>query len=321
MPAYPQSVPNSPATKPLTIAVVGPTASGKSTLALNLAAALGGEIVNFDSLQLYRGFDIGSAKTPPEERGGVPHYLLDVLDPQQSYSAGEYAVLARRAITEILGHRRLPILVGGTGFYLRATLTGLPELPSRDEPLRERLQRREERRPGSLQRLLNRLEPAAAQRIHSNDVQKLIRALEIRLLTGQALPRPSPEAAFCVLKLGLRPQRALLTERIERRTTLMFAGGLLDEVSRLLAQGHTGGEKPFEALGYRQALLHLRGKCTLAGAMEDTVVATRQYAKRQQTWFRQEADIHWLDGFGDDSAIQRQAMELAKNWLATQGHR
>ena len=286
--------------------VVGPTGSGKSALAICLAQHFGGEIVNCDSLQLYRGFDIGTAKTPPGERRGVPHHLFDVLTPQESYSAGEYAREARKVIAEIAGRGRLPIVVGGTGFYLRALLKGLPVLPGRDERLRERLRERERLRPGILHRLLTRIEPRAAARIHANDVQKTMRALEVRLLTLQALPPPAaarPLEGYAVIQLGLDPDRAALQQRLEARTRLMFQTGLIEEVQALLAQGATGNEKPFEALGYKQALLHLRGALRLEQAVESTIVETRQYGKRQRTWFHRDPEIHWLAGFGEDGAI------------------
>ena len=292
--------------------VVGPTGSGKSALALCLAQQFGGEIVNCDSLQLYRGFDIGTAKTPPGDRRGIPHHLFDVLTPQESYSAGEYAREARRVVAEISGRRRLPIVVGGTGFYLRALLEGLPLLPGRDERLRERLVARERHRPGSLHRLLTRLEPGSAARIHGNDVQKTMRALEVRLLTQQPLPPPVEAHAlegFAVIKLGLDPDRAALQQRLEHRTRAMFANGLLEEVRGLLAAGASGNEKPFEALGYKQALLHLRSGLALEQAIESTIVETRQYAKRQRTWFRRDPEIRWLSGFGDDPEILAQATQ------------
>ena len=298
--------------------VVGPTGSGKSALALCLAEQFGGEIVNCDSLQLYRGFDIGTAKTLPGERRGIPHHLFDVLTPQESYSAGEYAREARKVIAEIAGRGRLPIVVGGTGFYLRALLEGLPVLPGRDERLRESLQNRERLRPGSLHRLLTRVEPGAAARIHANDVQKTMRALEVRLLTQQALPPPAEAQAlegYAVIKLGLDPDRAALQQRLETRTRAMFAHGLLEEVRGLLAHEAAGNEKPFEALGYKQALLHLRGALTLEQAIESTILETRQYAKRQRTWFRRDPEIRWFTGFGDDAEILAQATQADINAL------
>jgi len=298
--------------------VVGPTGSGKSALALCLAKQFGGEVVNCDSLQLYRGFDIGTAKTLPGERRGIPHHLFDVLTPQESYSAGEYAREARNVIAEIAGRGRLPIVVGGTGFYLRALLEGLPVLPGRDERLRESLQKRERLRPGSLHRFLTRLEPGAAARIHANDVQKTMRALEVRLLTQQALPPPAEAQAlegYAVIKLGLDPDRAALQQRLETRTRAMFAHGLLEEVRGLLAEEATGNEKPFEALGYKQALLHLGGVLTLEQAIESTIIETRQYAKRQRTWFRRDPEIRWFTGFGDDAEVLAQATQADINAL------
>ncbi len=203
-------------------------------------------------------------------------------------------------------------MVGGTGFYLRALLEGLPVLPGRDERLRERLLERERLRPGSLHRLLTRLEPGAAARIHAHDLQKITRALEVRLLTQQALPPPTKAHAlegYAVIKLGLDPDRAALQERLEKRTRVMFQAGLIEEVQGLLSGGATGQEKPFEALGYKQALLHLRGALTLQQAVESTIVETRQYAKRQRTWFRRDPDIRWLSGFGDDAGILAEATQ------------
>jgi len=273
-----------------------------------------GEIVNCDSLQLYRGFDVGTAKTPMAARRDIPHHLFDVLEPANGYSAGDYARLARQTISEISARHRLPIVVGGAGFYLRALLQGLPELPSRDQAVRARLQARECNRPGSLHRLLTRLEPAPARHIHPHDVQKLIRALEIRLLTGNALPNPEsagPLRSYSVLKIGLNPDRSQLFTRLDQRVESMFAGGLIEEVRCLLAGGATGDEKPFESLGYKRAIQYIRGEATLEQAILSTQTGTRQYAKRQWTWFRRDAEIHWLDGFGDDPEVVRQARELA----------
>jgi tRNA dimethylallyltransferase len=301
------------------VAIVGPTASGKSDLALRIAQTFSGEIVNFDALQLYRGFDIGTAKTPVSERCGVSHHLFDVLDPQNSYSAGEYARTARETITEIASQGRLPVAVGGTGFYLRALLDGLPSLPLRDESLRARLSDREQRRPGALHRLLRRLEPAAAARIHSRDIQKLTRALEIRMLTRAALPpasSASPLAGFRLFQIGLAPDRTLLVEAIATRTRRMFNEGLIEEVQGLLAQGLSGDEKPFESLGYKQVLAYLRGQATLEEAQESTEIETRQYAKRQLTWFRRDPRVLWLDGFGSDASIIAASLEAVRKFLS-----
>jgi tRNA dimethylallyltransferase len=301
------------------LAIVGPTGSGKSSLALQLAASFAGEIVNCDSLQLYRGFDIGTAKTPVSQRQGIPHHLFDVLGPEMGYSSGDYARAARQVLADISGRGRLPVLAGGTGFYLRALLQGLPELPSRDLKLRERLLRREESKPGSLHRLLSRLDPASSEQIHAQDTQKLLRALEIRLLTGgprTALAPAEPLEGYRILLLGLDPDRAELARRLERRTRQMFAQGLLDEVRGLLAQGLTGDEKPFESLGYRQAMQVIRGECSLAEAIVSTSTGTRQYAKRQRTWFRREKDIQWLVGFGGSAEVQQAACGMVAKWLS-----
>jgi len=303
--------------KPL-LAVVGPTGSGKSTLALCLAHKLSGEIVNCDSLQLYRGWDIGTAKTPVGDRRGIPHHLFDVLTAGNSYSAGEYARQARNIIAEISGRSCLPIVVGGTGFYLRALLEGLPVLPERDERLRARLLLREQARPGSLHRILKRLDCAAGARIHVRDVQKTLRALEVRLLTQRQLPPPAEARlleGYAAIKLGLDPDRAALQQRLEARTRWMFEHGLIEEVQSLLAQGASGDEKPFESLGYKQTLLYLRGSVTLEQAVSSTIVETRQYAKRQRTWFRRDPQVHWLAGFGDDPEVIAEALAISHRQL------
>jgi tRNA dimethylallyltransferase len=309
--------PAAPLTAPL-IAIVGPTGSGKSALALRVARAFSGEIVNCDSLQLYRGFDIGTAKTPPHVREGIPHHLLDVLDPPVRYSAGDYARSARAVLADISGSGKLPVIVGGTGFYLRALLDGLPPLPVREETLRVRLAAREQRRPGSLHRLLTRLDPQAASRIHRRDVQKVMRALEVRLLTGAALlPQQvaEPLAGYAPLILGLSPDRERLAEAIRARTARMFEAGLIEEVRGLLAHGCTGAEKPFESLGYRHALAFIQGRLTLPDAISQCEIETRQYAKRQWTWFRRDQRVHWLEGFGEDPEIAACALTLVRKFL------
>ena len=291
------------------ICVVGPTGAGKSSLALRLAAAFSAEIINCDSLQVYRGFDIGSAKTPLAERSHIPHHLLDVVEPDAVYSAGDYGRDARAALETIRQRGRIPLVVGGTGFYLRALLDGLPELPAREPAIRARLVLREQARPGALHRILKRLEPSAAARIHGQDVQKVIRALEIRLLTGAVPPAPasgSPLTGYRTLQIGLAPDRERLVEAIGRRARCMFEQGLVDEVHGMLADGCTGEEKPFEAIGYKQALALVRGTLGIEEAIASTEIETRQYAKRQMTWFRRDSRIQWIGGFGSEDAVFQQ---------------
>ncbi len=295
--------------------IVGPTGSGKSALALRLAGELGGEIVNCDSLQVYRGFDIGTAKVPRAERGAIPHHLIDLVEPGELFTAGDYARVARAALDEIAARGRVPVVVGGTGLYLRALLEGLFAGPARDEMVRERLRSREQRRPGSLHRILRRLDPAAAARIHPNDRNKTMRALEVRLLEGRPLTHllergRSALAGFRTIKIGLNPDREQLYRRLNERAGGMFKRGLVEEARALLAAGVPAGAKPFESLGYHQALQVVEGRLTTAQAIESTQFETRRYAKRQLTWFRKEHDVHWLAGFGDDPEIQRQALQI-----------
>lgn len=302
------------------IVVAGPTCSGKSMLALTIARAFGGEVVNCDSLQIYRGLDIGTAKTPREERGEIPHHLFDLLEPWEVFSAGEYAKLAREALTQIRARGRLPVVAGGTGFYLRALLEGLAEAPPRDEALRARLMEREAKRKGALHRILRRLDPRTAAEIHPNDVQKTVRVLEICLRARRPASAVFGEGrqaleGFRVLKLGLKPPRQQLVARIHERTRRMFTQGLLEEVESLLKRGVPRDAKAFESIGYREALACLEGRLRLEEAVELAAVATRQYAKRQMTWFRKEAGIEWLEGFGDEPAITRAATERVKRFL------
>ncbi len=305
------------------IAIVGPSASGKSDLALSIAERYAAEIVNFDSVQTYRGFDIGSAKTPPQERRGIPHHLLDILDPEERMTAGDYARRAREIITAIRSRGRLPLLAGGTGFYLRAALTGLFNGPQRDERLRDRLARRGTAKPaGYLHRLLAKLDGVSAGRIHPNDTPKIMRAIEIcvrgRAPMSQQWAQGTEEMlqGYDVIRIGLDPPREALRERIAGRSGRMFKTGLLEEVRRLLASGVSRDAWPFGAIGYRQALEHSEGKITLEQAIEETTTLTRRYAKRQMTWFRREPDVCWFTGFGDDSGVAAEVMDWLDHRLA-----
>lgn len=305
------------------VVVLGPSGSGKSELAVFLAKAIDGEVVNCDSLQLYRGFDIGTAKLAEAERRGVPHHLIDVLHPTELFTAGEYARRARDILMEISGRGRVPMIVGGTGFYLRALLEGLFPGPSRDSTVRERLELRERKKPGSLHRILARLDPATATRIHRNDKKKIIRALEVRLLEGRPISTLYAQgraalSGFTPVKLGLNPNRALLYQRLDARTRGIFERGLIEEVAGLLAAGVPATAKPFESLGYKQALQVIAGRWTAEQALQSTQSETRQYAKRQLTWFRKEPAVHWLEGFGDEARIQQEASAMVGRHITEQ---
>jgi len=302
------------------IAILGPTGSGKSDLALRLAAEFGGEVVNCDSLQIYRFFDIGTAKLPLDRRQGVPHHLIDILDPDQVFTAGEYARMARGVLAEISARGRLPIVAGGTGFYFRALLDGLFPGPSRDQALRDRLAEHERRRPGSIHRLLRRFDPQAALRIHVNDIPKLTRALEVCLLTRRPVTEMYQEGrdelrGYETLKIGLFPPREHLYSRLDQRAEQMFQTGLIEEVRGILARGFSASAKPFESHGYRQAMQLLNGELDLAQAVFYAQRNTRRYAKRQMTWFRQEPGIEWFTGFGDEPQPQQAIVDRVRAFL------
>jgi tRNA dimethylallyltransferase len=318
-------VPEDAALQPL-VAVVGPTGSGKSELALRLAEEWAGEIVNCDSLQLYRHLDIGTAKPPVSERRGIPHHLFDLLDPNQVFTAGEYARAARPLLAGIAGRGHLPIVAGGTGLYLRALIEGLFPGPRRDERLRARLARREATRPGWLHSLLARFDTLSAARIHPGDVQKLIRAVEVLLVTRRPLSswwtgRQDPLAGFRVLKLGLDPPREELYARLDERLVRMFDAGLVNEVRHVLALGFAPSSKALEAHGYKQALMVLNGELDPDAALVLAQRNTRRYAKRQWTWFRGDPEVKWLHGFGQSPEVQREALtrvaEFLGSWPAT----
>ncbi len=302
------------------VAVAGPTGSGKSDLALEIAQRFGGEVVNCDSLQVYRYFDIGTAKLPHEERRGIPHHLIDIIDPNELFTAGEFTRRARETMAEISARGKLPVIAGGTGFYLRALIEGLFEGPERDETLRARLSAREVKRPGSLHHLLRRFDRDAAGRIHANDVPKVMRALEVRLLTRRPVTelfRESRNAlrGYRVLKLALDPERDVLYEKLDARCAAMFAGGLVEEVKSILARGFSETCKPFESHGYKQALQLLRGEFNLHDAIFSAQRNTRNYAKRQMTWFRREPGAEWIHGFGTDAALRDRALDRVAGFL------
>jgi tRNA dimethylallyltransferase len=305
---------NDKGTPPALVAVVGPTASGKSALGLWLAERLGGEVIACDSTQLYRGFDIGTAKSNEAERHAVPHHLLDVLSPAEKATAGGYRQLALPVLEDLGRRGRLPIFTVGTGLYLRALLDGLADLPQRSEELRERLRASAaDHPPGHLHHVLQRLDRAAARKIAPNDEQKLIRAIEICILARKPLTEVhqtgrTPLHGWRALKLGLTPPRAALYERIHARTEEMLSRGWMDEVRSLLASGLPENVKPFDFIGYRELRSVLRGEMTLETARAAIQQATRRYAKRQLTWFRKEPGVHWLGGFGDDPGVQSAAL-------------
>jgi tRNA dimethylallyltransferase len=300
---------------PPLVVVLGPTASGKTALSLALGERFHGEVVNCDSVALYREFEIGTAKPTAAERARVPHHMLDVADPASDITAGEYARLARQTLAEIKSRGKLPILVGGTGLYLRALLDGLFSGPQRSEELRERLRQRVEQNGGGyLYRLLRRLDPEAAAKIHANDIPKLIRAIEVCLASRQKMTEMwkqgrDPLSGFRIMRLGLNPDREALYARINQRAERMFQSGLLEETSQLRAK-YGDASRPLASLGYKQAVQLLRREIDSKTALQAAQQAHRNYAKRQMTWFRREPDVTWLEGFGDDSKIQEIAAEM-----------
>lgn len=301
------------APEPLLVVILGPTASGKTALSLALAQAFGGEIVNCDSVAMYREFEIGTAKPSREERARVPHHLFDCIDPTAYITAGEYARLARQVIAEINDRGRPPIVVGGTGLYLRALLEGLFSGPQRSEELRERLRERAgDKGSRHLHRILARLDPPAAGKIHANDVPKLIRAIEVCLASRQKMSdlwqqSREPLRGFQIARIGLNPDRAKLYERINGRAAEMFDAGLVEETESLINK-YGNSIRPLSSLGYKQATQLLRHELTRDQAIAAAQQAHRNYAKRQMTWFRREPDVLWLNSFGDDPQIQRKAI-------------
>jgi tRNA dimethylallyltransferase len=302
---------------PLLVVILGPTASGKTALSLHVAERLQGEIVSCDSVAVYREFEIGTAKPSKEERRRIPHHLIDIAGPKELVTAGDYARLARQAIADIAARGHLPIVVGGSGLYLRALLEGLFAGPPRSEELRIRLRERAaERGTDYLHKLLHRIDPAAAQTIHANDVPKVVRALEVSIssrapMTGLWQQGRDALQGFKILRIGLNPDRAALYARINQRAREMFSAGLLDE-TRMLIDRYGSSVWPLNSLGYKQAMQHLRGELSLEQAIAEAQQGHRNYAKRQMTWFRREPGVHWIAEFGSEAAVQKEVVELIK---------
>lgn len=307
---------------PLMIVLLGPTASGKTALSLALAEKFHGEIVSCDSVAVYRGMEIGTAKPSIEERQRVPHHLIDVFAPDEQCTAGDYARLARAALKDITARGRLSIVTGGTGLYLRALIDGLFAGPQRSEDIRERLERSHAKHgPGWLARMLLRLDPGAAANIHTNDTPKLIRAIEVCLAARQPMSQAwqagrDALTGYRILRIGLDPDRKQLYARINQRAAQMFGDGLIEETRALIeryGEPRAGSARgPLDSLGYKQARAVLRGEMSLSEAIASAQQGHRNYAKRQMTWFRREPDVQWLRGFGDDAEIARSAQVVVE---------
>lgn len=298
------------------IAIVGPTASGKTEVGVTLALRIGGEIINCDSVQIYREIEIATAKPSVEERRGVPHHLIDYVSPFVNYTAADWARDATEKIYEIEGRGNTAILVGGTGFYLRSLRQPFFESPKTDETLRERLKRiREKRGAEYLHRILKRVDPKSAERLFPRDYVRVQRALEVRFQTGKPISEQqpnrgeAPEFAARLKIFALNPPRDLLYERINRRAERHFEKGLIEEVKKLLEKGVPAESNALGAHGYRRAVEHLRGERSLESAIEQTKLDVRHYAKRQLTWFRREENVIWLAGFGDAPETRQKLFE------------
>jgi tRNA dimethylallyltransferase len=304
-------------TDPLAVLLLGPTGSGKTALSLELASRFGGEIVSCDSVAVYRGMDLGTAKPSAEERARITHHLIDVAQPDQPFTAGEYSRRARAALRDISARGRLPMVTGGTGLYLRAMTAGLFAGPERQTELRARLElSRYKHTEGWLHRLLKRLDPASAARIHANDTPKLIRAIEVCLAVRKpfsAVLGRDPLTGFRLLRIGLNPPRKALYDRLNRRAATMFASGLIEEARGLLAL--YGLVKALDSLGYRQAMAVLAGTLSEEAGIAAAQQGHRNYAKRQLTWFRREPEVHWIEGFGDEPETLRRTAELVQAGL------
>ncbi len=297
---------------PRVIAIVGPTASGKSTLGIEVALRLGGEIINCDSVQVYSGIQIATAKVPLTERRGIPHHLIDFVSPKINYTAGDWAREAAATVEDVQRRGRVPILVGGTGLYLRALRNPFFPSPQTDADLRRRLNKLRERRGAEhLHRLLQRLDPESAAELYPRDWPRVQRAIEVRLQTGEAMSqqksgRPEPhESARHLRLIVLHPPRAALYQRINERTEKHFAAGLVEEVKTLIDEGVPTNSNALSAHGYRRVVEYLAGKRDLESVIEQTKLDVRHYAKRQLTWFRRESGAEWFEGFGEDAELQQ----------------
>ncbi len=300
------------------IVILGPTASGKSALAISLAEKLGGEVLVCDSTQVYRHFDIGTAKVPLAEQRGIPHHLVDLVEPTEVFTAGEYRRRAIDALEDVRARGKVPVLNAGTGLYLRALLLGLADAPERSEALRARLREKAERRgPEHLHRVLTRLDRETAARVAPRDTPKIIRAIEMRVLAGKPVGEihRSGRAAlegYTVTKIGLAPSREALYARINARVEAMIRAGWIEEVARLALSGVSGDAKPFQFIGYSQLRDVIAGRLSREEAIQQIQQDTRRFAKRQFTWFRSEPDVHWLPGFGDSPEIAEEALMLSE---------
>jgi tRNA dimethylallyltransferase len=307
--------------KSVVVAILGPTATGKSALALAVAERHDGEIINCDSTAVYRGFDIGTDKIALADRRGIPHHLIDIAEPTEDYTAAQYACDAAAAIRSVHARGRLPILAGGTGFYFRALTRGLFPGPGRDAALRRRLESIAERRDVTfLHRLLRKVDPESALRIQPRDLKRIVRALEVFLLTGRPLTAhfadtASPISDVDVLAIGLRLPPAQIAERVTRRVDQQFERGLLDEIRTLLARGIPETARPFGGLVYRQAMEHLHGVRDEAATRALIAQENRRYARRQLIWFRKEPNLHWFDGPGESAATVDSAQRLIAEHL------
>jgi tRNA dimethylallyltransferase len=332
------------AAQPRLIVILGPTASGKSALAIELAKRLHGEILVCDSTQVYRHFDIGTAKVAPRDQHGIPHHLVDLVEPDEIFTAGDYRRHALLALDDLRRRSKLPILAAGTGLYLRALLEGLADAPTRSEELRDRLRRSAKRRGATHpHKILARLDPESAARIAPRDTQKIIRAIEMRILAKKPVAEifragraasPGDERrevrnnaleGYAIAKIGLSPPRPALYARIDARVNEMLAAGWLDEVRTLVSSGvreNVGiapDAKPFQFIGYSDLRTHLEGRIPLAAAVANIQQSTRRFAKRQLTWFRREPEVHWLESFGDADETIAAALRIASGQAGFRG--